>query len=415
MQPFENRVGFKLSFDRSEKRRESAREKFTPTRSRIVMRAVLTTGVGFAAPPRKSRASYARRTPQLSVTCRNRILFREGEVQREDDGVVSVSLSSADPRAVHARDVLKVRKGDTLRVGVLNDAPATADVHTCPTDADPSGELTLRWRAGEERDDPDTARRALSSRAASVLGGVADGFRGAAYDGIATHGRFHDTSVRIDLLLAVPRPKVLKRLWAPLASLGVGAVYLTNAARVEKCYFDASSVAAETVQRELIRGLEQSGDVFVPRVTLVKRFPAVLDAIGVTGRDPRRESVRALTASLDEAKEKAARRALDESPADDVRHRLLADDLDTPLMLVAQPGSTVTLRRALRGAGADAWGYGPRRVVLAIGPEGGWSDHELSVLRKGGFAEVALGNRTLATDVACVALIAAIKERTESW
>ena len=364
------------------------------------MRAVLTTGVGFAAPPRRSRASQARRTPRLSVTCRNRILFREGEVQRGDDGDVSVSLSSADPRAVHARDVLKVCKGDTLRVGVLNDAPATADVRACPTDADPSADLTLRWRAGEERDDPDTARRALSSHLAPGV------LRGAAAElGVAKHGgtSVHDTPVRIDLLLAVPRPKVLRRLWAPLASLGVGAVYLTNAARVEKCYFDASSVAAETVQRELIRGLEQSGDVFVPRVTLVKRFPAVLDAIGVTGRDPKRESVRALTASLeDDENEKAFRQRR-------------ADDVDAPLMLVAQPGSAVTLRRALRGAGADAWGYGPKRVVLAIGPEGGWSDHELSVLTEGGFQEVALGNRTLATDVACVALVAAVKERTESW
>ena len=374
------------------------------------MRAVLTTGVGFAAPPRRSRASQARRTPRLSVTCRNRILFREGEVQRGDDGDVSVSLSSADPRAVHARDVLKVCKGDTLRVGVLNDAPATADVRACPTDADPSADLTLRWRAGEERDDPDTARRALSSRVPSA-NGAADGFRGTAYDGIAKHTH-HDTSIRIDLLLAVPRPKVLKRLWAPLASLGVGAVYLTNAARVEKCYFDASSVAAETVQRELIRGLEQSGDVFVPRVTLVKRFPAVLDAIGVTGRDPKRESVRALTASLEDDPENENEKAPPDGRRD---RRRRADDVDAPLMLVAQPGSAVTLRRALRGAGADAWGYGPKRVVLAIGPEGGWSDHELSVLTEGGFREVALGNRTLATDVACVALVAAVKERTESW
>jgi 16S rRNA (uracil1498-N3)-methyltransferase len=106
--------------------------------------------------------------------------------------------------------------------------------------------------------------------------------------------------------------------------------------------------------------------------------------------------VQALTASLED---EAARR----------------DDFDAPLMLVAQPGSSVTLRRALRGAGSDAWGYGPKRVVLAIGPEGGWSDHELKVLTQGGFEEVALGNRTLATDVACVALVAAVKERTESW
>ena len=36
-------------------------------------------------------------------------------------------------------------------------------------------------------------------------------------------------------------------------------------------------------------------------------------------------------------------------------------------------------------------------------------------MTEGGFQEVARGNRTLATDVACVALVAAVKERTESW
>ena len=32
-----------------------------------------------------------------------------------------------------------------------------------------------------------------------------------------------------------------------------------------------------------------------------------------------------------------------------------------------------------------------------------------------GFVEVALGRRTFATDVACVALVAAVRERTSSW
>lgn len=34
---------------------------------------------------------------------------------------------------------------------------------------------------------------------------------------------------------------------------------------------------------------------------------------------------------------------------------------------------------------------------------------------RAGFVEFALGNRTFATDVACIALIAAVRERTESW
>ena len=42
---------------------------------------------------------------------------------------------------------------------------------------------------------------------------------------------------RLDLLLALPRPKVMRRLWSQLAALGVGQVILTNAARVERDYF----------------------------------------------------------------------------------------------------------------------------------------------------------------------------------
>src|SRR6187200_2808647 len=38
----------------------------------------------------------------------------------------------------------------------------------------------------------------------------------------------------VDLLLAVPRPKVMRRLWAQLAALGVGQIILTNAERVER-------------------------------------------------------------------------------------------------------------------------------------------------------------------------------------
>jgi len=32
----------------------------------------------------------------------------------------------------------------------------------------------------------------------------------------------------VDLLLALPRPKVMRRLWAQIAALGVGRVMLTN-------------------------------------------------------------------------------------------------------------------------------------------------------------------------------------------
>ena len=121
---------------------------------RIIMRAVLTTGVGFAAPPRRSRAF----THAGPVTQRHPLqphpVPRGGGATRGRRRCFG--RSSADPRA----GTPDTSSGctDTLRVGVLNDAHDRG--RACPTDADPSADLTLRWRAGEERDDPATARRA---------------------------------------------------------------------------------------------------------------------------------------------------------------------------------------------------------------------------------------------------------------
>ena len=62
------------------------------------------------------------------------------------------------------------------------------------------------------------------------------------------------------------------------------------------------------------------------------------------------------------------------------------------------------------GAAALARVLAPR-----VGPEGGWSAHERETMVAMGFREVALGNRTFATDVAAISLIAAVRERTDSW
>ena len=59
---------------------------------------------------------------------------------------------------------------------------------------------------------------------------------------------------RVDLLLALPRPKVLRRLWSQLAALGVGQVILTNAARVERDYFGTHVLAPATYAPLLHRG-----------------------------------------------------------------------------------------------------------------------------------------------------------------
>ena len=45
-------------------------------------------------------------------------------------------------------------------------------------------------------------------------------------------------------------------------------------------------------------------------------------------------------------------------------------------------------------------------MLLAVGPEGGWTDEEVALLEEHGFARYSLGSRILRTDTATVALLA---------
>lgn len=163
----------------------------------------------------------------------------------------------------------------------------------------------------------------------------------------------------IDLLLALPRPKVMQRLWAQLAALGVGHVILTNAARVERNYFDTHVLDAGVYRPLLVEGLQQAQDTRLPRVSIHRRL-----------------------------------------------RPLVEDDLDalssSDLRLAAHPSPHATPI-------AGAWTRGAARTLLAVGPEGGWDDFELRLLTDRGFSLVSLGSRTLRADTACVALMAALR------
>lgn len=235
----------------------------------------------------------------------NRILFEPREVH--SDGAISLT----GRRAAHIARVLKPVAGAKLRVGIL-DGPIG------------SGEVSY---VGEGR-----------------------------VDLVCEFENAPPPAPSVDLILAVPRPKVLRRLWAPLASLGVGRIVLTNAEKVERNYFDTHWLGEETYRPLLIEGLEQSGDTRLPQVTVCRRFkPFVEDSLEELFPDSRR--------------------------------------------LICHPRETQPLGEVEFGGGS--------RVLLAIGPEGGWTDYEVDLFTRYGFDCVSLGWRTLRTDVACIALIAA--------
>lgn len=220
-------------------------------------------------------------------------------------------MVTGDP-ARHLRTVLRVTAGDTVRIGV-EDGPV--------------GIGTVTHLAAEG-------------------------------DAVALQCHFDPTvpeRPQVDLLLAVPRPKVLRRLWAQLAALGVGRIILTNAAKVERPYFDTHILEPEVYSPLLVEGLRQARDTRVPLVTVHRQF-----------------------------------------------RKLIEDELDAlsdaPVRLLADPGAHPAPSAALAR-------HPPSRVLLAVGPEGGWNDFERGLLGAQGFTSISMGDRTLRTDTACVALI----------
>jgi len=166
---------------------------------------------------------------------------------------------------------------------------------------------------------------------------------------------------RVDLLLALPRPKVMRRLWAQISASGVGQIVLTNAERVERDYFDAHILTPACYRPLLIEGLQQARDTRLPAVSIHKRFKPLiedeLDALFETGE----------------------------------------------LRLVADPSAQLTVAAAVDEHARDT---SAERALIAIGPEGGWNRFELALLEAHGFRRVGMGPRTLRTDTACVALLA---------
>jgi len=145
----------------------------------------------------------------------------------------------------------------------------------------------------------------------------------------------------VTLVLALPRPKMLKRTLQTLATLGVKKIYLVNSYRVEKSYWQTPLLDEDAIREHLLIGLEQGCDTQLPQVHLIKRFkPFVEDDLhGIVGES----------------------RALVAHPY-------------TDLLCPAQIDYAIT---------------------LAIGPEGGFIPYEIDLLQKCGFTAVNLGERIM--------------------
>jgi hypothetical protein len=99
------------------------------------------------------------------------------------------------------------------------------------------------------------------------------------------------------LVLALPRPKAMRRVLQTVATLGIKRLCLVAAWRVEKSYWESPLLAPARVADELVLGLEQGGDTAVPTVTLHRRFKPFCRGRGSGRRGGEPPAARASTAA----------------------------------------------------------------------------------------------------------------------
>lgn len=155
----------------------------------------------------------------------------------------------------------------------------------------------------------------------------------------------------VTLLLALPRPKVLRRVLRAASSLGVKRIVLLNALRVEKSYWQSPYLETEALTAQALLGLEQARDTILPEIILRPRFKPFVE---------------------------------DELP----------ELIRGTLPLVAHPAALAECPR-----GTD------QTTTLAVGPEGGFIPYELEKLSGCGFTPIRLGERILSTETAVPALL----------
>ena len=179
---------------------------------------------------------------------------------------------------------------------------------------------------------------------------------------LAVRALDNESPLRITLLQALARGEKMDWILQKATELGIAAVIPVESERSE-VKLDGERVGKRLVhwQSVIVAACEQSGRAVVPAIA------------------PPQPLANAL-------------RALPSSPA---------------LRLLLDPKAS----RALAGLGLDVVEHSRRELVLAIGPEGGWSPRDHELLRTAGFEGMRLGPRILRTETAGIAAIAVLQSR----
>ena len=165
----------------------------------------------------------------------------------------------------------------------------------------------------------------------------------------------------LTVVLALPRPKVLRRLIMDMTALGVRDIILINSYRTQKSYWQSPMLSR--LDEFVLEGLQQGIDTVAPRISLQKRFKPFVE---------------------DELVNLITNRAIVAHPYAELS---FAQYVQQQLESSELPHSSVL----------------PSMVF--IGAEGGWIDYEVELLAKQGCQAVHIGARILRTEAAVNAIL----------
>lgn len=246
----------------------------------------------------------------------NLVLFEKNELEHvpKSGATPSYVLNLYDRRAEHLRDVLNIKVGDEISVGEIGGFRGRGVV----------------LEAGLKQ-----ISLSVEYREESAIGSG------------------------IHLIVALPRPQMLKRILEISGTMAVENLDLIYANRVEKSFFYSKTLEPENLHKHLLLGMEQGSSTFYPNVKVFK----------------------SLRKYQEEIKSFSDRQYL---------------------KLIAHPGTVDNLSSAWRDLGEK------KKTMIAIGPEGGWQDQELKGFEELGFKSFNLGKKILRVETAVAVVIGQI-------
>lgn len=156
----------------------------------------------------------------------------------------------------------------------------------------------------------------------------------------------------LTLVIALQRPNTVKKIIHSAISVGVKKIIFIGCFKVEKSYWDSSVLADESLYKEQLLALEQCVDTVPIKIEFCRYFKTFLEEV------------------------------------------LPAFKQDSQLLL-AHPDKEENFSKFIDEE---------KETYLFMGPEGGFTDYEVSALKEAGAKQLSLGSRILRTEFAFTAL-----------